>query len=118
MQTYRELLVWQKSMELVKCAYQISKFLPKEETYALSDQIRRAAISVPSNIAEGYGRGSNKDYAHFLFIAKGSINELDTQIRAAIMLDFVDEEKCQKVLSLCEECGRMLWAMIKKMQEK
>lgn len=116
MQSYRELIVWQKAMQLVTCAYQITKLLPQEETYALSDQIRRAAISIPSNIAEGYGRGSNKDYAHFLYIAKGSVNELDTQIRAAIMLHFVDEEKCQDVLALCEECSKILWVMIKKIQ--
>ena len=116
MQSHRDLIVWQKGMQLVECAYHITKLLPKEETYALSDQIRRAAISVPSNIAEGYGRGSNKDYAHFLSIAKGSVNELDTQIRAAIMLGFVDEMMCQEALALCEECGKMLWVIIKKMQ--
>ena len=116
MQSHRDLIVWQKGMQLVESAYQISKLLPKEETYALSDQIRRAAVSVPSNIAEGYGRGSNKDYAHFLSIAKGSVNELDTQIRVAIMLGFVDEMMCQEALALCEECGKMLWVIIKKMQ--
>ena len=112
MRTYRELQVWQKSMLLVNRIYDITKKLPKEETYALSDQMRRAVISIPSNISEGYGRGSNKDYMHFLSIAKGSVNELDTQLRAVIMLNFVSQNDCEEALSLCDECGRMLWSMI------
>ena len=71
MKNYRELIVWQKAMSLVKDVYKIAHLLPKEEVYALSDQMRRSAISVPSNIAEGFGRDSVKEYAHFLSIAKG-----------------------------------------------
>lgn len=111
---YKELVVWQKAMQLVKEIYKLTRLLPKEETYALSDQIRRAAVSVPSNIAEGYGRSANRDYAHFLSIARGSTYELDTQLNIAVMLDFITTEQTQEALTLCEECGRMLNAMIKK----
>ncbi len=74
MQNYKELTVWQKSMDLVEEVYRLLKLLPREEQYALSDQLRRAAVSVPSNIAEGYGRHAAKDYLRFLNIARGSKN--------------------------------------------
>ena len=113
MQTYRDLTVWQKSMQLVKATYELIKHFPKEENYALSDQMRRAVISIPSNIAEGYGRSSDKDYAHFLSISRGSTFELDTQIRAAIMLDYISEEQAKESLVLCEECTKILNTLIK-----
>ena len=78
MQNYKELIVWQKSMDLVAEIYKLVKFLPKEETYALSDQMRRAVVSIPSNIAEGYGRNSTRDYVKFLKTARGSCFELET----------------------------------------
>ena len=115
MESYRELTVWQKSMLLVKETYLLCRLLPNEEMYALSSQMRRASISIPSNIAEGFGRGSRKDYTHFLAIAKGSAYELDTQIRAAIMLDFFEAEKAETALNLCEEICKMLNALIKKL---
>ena len=114
MQSYRELVVWQKSMMLVKSVYILVRKLPKEEIYALSDQMRRAVISVPSNIAEGYARESSRDYVHFLSIAKGSLYELDTQIQVSIMLGFFNEEQANEALSLCDECARMLTSMIRK----
>ena len=80
MNGYKDLIVWQKSMDLVDEIYRLVKFLPKEETYALSDQMRRAAVSVPSNIAEGYERKSPKEFANFLSIARASRAELETQI--------------------------------------
>ena len=70
MTTYRDLMVWQKSMDLVDEIYALLKFLPKEESYALADQMRRAVVSIPSNIAEGYDRNTTKDYVHFLMIAR------------------------------------------------
>ena len=118
MESYRELVVWQKAMSLVKAVYQIARVFPKEETYVLSDQIHRAAVSVPSNVAEGFGRGSGKDYAHFLSIAKSSLYEVDTQIRVAIMLGFIADEQAETALALCEECGRMLNSMIQKIGNK
>ena len=73
-----DLIVWQKAMDLTIEVYRLVKFLPREETYALSDQMRRAAVSIPSNIAEGHGRNSNKEFANFLSIARGSLTELRT----------------------------------------
>ena len=78
--SYRDLNVWKKSIQLVKDIYILVKLLPKEETYALSDQIRRSAVSIPSNIAEGSGRKGAKEYIHFLYISLGSLCELETQI--------------------------------------
>ena len=77
MDSYQDLIVWQKSMQLVKEVYTLVKTLPKEEQFALSDQMRRAVVSIPSNIAEGYGRNSTNDYIRFLNIARGSKYELD-----------------------------------------
>jgi four helix bundle protein len=113
---YKELTVWQKSMELVKETYLLVKKLPKEETYALSDQMRRAAISIPSNIAEGNGRKSLTDYARFLDIARGSEYELETQFEICIMLGYLTETDCKKVFELINEIGRMLHTLITKLK--
>jgi four helix bundle protein len=78
--SYKDLTVWQKSIDFVASVYLLVKQLPKEETYALSDQIRRAVVSIPSNIAEGFGRNSTKEYVQFLYIALGSASEVETQI--------------------------------------
>lgn len=88
---YKELIVWQKAMEVAKQAYRLVKLLPKEETYALSDQIRRSAISIPSNIAEGQARNSSKEFMKFLSIAKGSAAELETQLLLAVRIGYFTE---------------------------
>ena len=116
--SYKDLTVWQKSMDLVVEIYRIVKLLPPEERYALSDQMRRAAVSIPSNIAEGNARGSKKDYANFLSIAKGSSAELQTQCQICVRLNFVKEENIQTALSLCDEVGRMLNTMTIRMREE
>ena len=113
---YKELVVWQRSMELVKEIYLLVKKLPKEETYALSDQMRRAAVSIPSNIAEGYGRKSKIEYVRFLDIARGSQYELETQLQICIMLEFLNENDTEKVFALLSETGKMLNALINKLQ--
>jgi four helix bundle protein len=110
--SYKDLTVWQKSMDLVEEIYRIAKLLPSEERYALSDQMRRAAVSIPSNIAEGNARGSKKDYANFLTIAKGSCAELETQCQICVRLNYIKAENIQNALSLCDEVGRMLTTMI------
>ena len=112
---YRDLIVWQKSMELVKETYTLVKKLPKEETYALSDQMRSAVISVPSNIAEGYGRKSKTEYSRFLDTARGSLFELETQIHIGIMLGFYIEEDANKAFELCSEVARILNSIIAKL---
>jgi len=114
---YREMIVWQKAMELVKEIYLLVKNLPKEETYALSDQMRRAAVSIPSNIAEGYGRTSKVEYSRFLDIARGSLYELETQIHIGIMLNFFNEENTEKAFSLSQEVGKMLNSLITKLEK-
>ena len=86
--SYKELIVWQKAMDLVDEVYRLVKLLPREETFALSDQLRRSAVSVPSNIAEGHGRQSRKEFSQFLSIARGSVFEVETQIHIGIRQQF------------------------------
>ena len=112
---YKELIVWQKSMDLVVEVYRLVKKLPKEETYALSDQMRRAVVSIPSNIAEGKNRSSEKDYLRFLFIARGSRAEVETQLLICVRLDYLEEAEVEYALNLCSEVGKMLSTMISKM---
>ena len=113
--TYKDLILWQKAMELVELTYLLVKKSPKEETYALSDQMRRAAISIPSNIAEGYGRKSKTEYSRFLDIARGSLFELETQIHIGIMLEFFTEEESNKAFELSSEVARILNSLITKL---
>ena len=112
---YKDLIVWQKSMDLLVEVYRLVKKLPKEETYVLSDQMRRAAISIPSNIAEGKNRSSSKDYIRFLFIARGSRAELETQLLACVRLNYLEETDVENALNLSVEIGKILSAMISKM---
>ena len=109
---YEELVVWQKAMELVRLVYQATRRFPVDERFALTDQLRRAVVSIPSNIAEGNGRGSNKDYAHFLSIARGSLYETMTQLRIAKDLGYLDDYS--QFEDIAAEVGRMLGAMLKK----
>ena len=114
---YRDLVVWKRSMELVAEVYSLVKHLPKEETFALSDQIRRAAVSIPSNIAEGNGRASTKDYARFLSMARGSKYELETQLLICVDLQYLTPDQISKAMLLSEENGRMLNVLIAKLGE-
>ena len=99
-------------MELVRMVYQLTKGFPADEHYALTDQLRRAVVSIPSNIAEGSGRASNKDYAHFLAIARGSLYETITQIQVAVDLGYVGNH--DDLDQLAEDVGRMLTSLLKK----
>ena len=109
---YRNLIVWQKAMEFSKQTYRLVNQFPAAEKYALSDQVRRAAVSVSSNIAEGCGRASNRDYAHFLSIARGSLYETMTQLELAQSLGYI--ESIDDVDALASEISRMLTSLIKK----
>ena len=111
--SYCDLSVWQKAMELTDEVYRIARLLPKEEMYSLSDQIRRAAVSIPSNIAEGRGRQTDSDFRHFLYIAKGSCYELETQLLICIRQKYVTAEDIAAALSLSDEVSRMLTNLIK-----
>ena len=110
---FTDLVVWQRAMELVQQVYVLSKKFPADERYALTDQLRRAVVSIPSNIAEGSGRSSNADYAHFLSIARGSLYETMTQLRIAVDLGYIPELS-EDINSKIDEVGRMLGAMLKK----
>ena len=116
--TYRDLVVWKKSMELVTEIYKMTKTFPKEEIYGLASQIRRCAISVPSNIAEGYGRRSTDDYLRFLRIAISSLYEIQTQIEIALNLKYLPDNKFQQIYESTREIERMLSSLIKKIKER
>lgn len=109
---FKELTVWQKSMDMVCEIYNITKLLPQEERFGLCDQMQRAAVSVPSNIAEGQSRSSTKEFIQFLSIAKASNAEVETQILICNRLMFISEENTQKAMSLCIEVGKMLNSLI------
>lgn len=111
---YRDLIVWQKSMDLVDEIYKIIKLLPPEERFALIDQMRRSAISIPSNIAEGYERSSKKEYTQFLSIARSSRAELETQLYICIRQNYITIKTADKAFSLCNEVGRILNKLISK----
>ena len=111
---FKDLVVWQRAMDLVAEVYQVVKKLPKEELYALSDQIRRAVISIPSNIVEGYGRNSSKEFSHFISIAKGSKSELETQLLLCVKIDYLKESDIQNVMYLIDQVGKMLYSLQKK----
>lgn len=109
--SHRDLVVWQKAMDLVEEVYRLSGQFPAEERFRLSSQITRAAISVPSNIAEGNARGSRNDYVRFLSIAKGSLMETETQVMLAVRLGYVNEASAEPALNLIVEISKMLTAM-------
>ncbi len=97
MSTYKKLLIWQKAMSLVTETYEITKQFPKEELFGLTSQIRRSAISIPSNIAEGYGRKSNKEYFRFLTISISSLFEFQTQIEISKNINYLNENDFNKL---------------------
>lgn len=105
---YKDLVVWQKSMDLVVLVYDLIRKLPHNEQYALCDQMRRAVVSIPSNIAEGQARNSSKEFIRFLAMAKGSKAELETQILLCERLKFVDNDEINEVMELLQEIGKML----------
>jgi four helix bundle protein len=118
MKTYRDLLVWQKSMALVTEIYRLSKAFPKDEAYGLASQMRRCAVSIPSNMAEGYGRNSTGDYIRFLYIATGSLYELQTQIEIALNLQYMNKTDFDKLYESSREIERMLNSLTRKLNDK
>ena len=114
---FKELTVWQKGMDLVEEIYNITRFMPKEEEFGIKSQIRRAAVSVPSNIAEGNSRHTTKEYVNFLSIARGSNSETLTQLLICKRLGLLSEEQTKTAESLTDEIGKMLNAMISKLSK-
>ena len=111
---YKDLIVWKRSIELAKSVYVLVRKLPREENYALSDQIRRSAVSIPSNIAEGYGRTSSKDYARFLSMARGSTYELETQLLLSQKLGYLKPDDIAHSLGLIKDVSKILTVILTK----
>jgi four helix bundle protein len=111
-QSFRDLQIWQKSMQLTVAIYRLTQGFPREEVYGLTSQIRRAAVSVPSNIAEGQGRLSPAEFRQFLGIARGSICELQTQLEIARLLQFGKPELLDEAVSLSHEVGKMIYSFL------
>jgi four helix bundle protein len=106
--SYRDLLVWQRAMDLALAVYSLSRSFPECERFALVSQLRRAAVSVPSNIAEGHVRSSTRDFLRFLSIAAGSLAEIETQLLLSHRLDYVDAQRMNVTLKDADELGRMI----------
>ncbi len=113
--TFRDLIIWQKSKDLVKVVYSLTEAFPDEERYGLKSQMRRSAVSIPSNIAEGYGRRLKTDFIRFLRISSGSLCELQTQAEIARELGYIENESCDFFLVSANEIERMLSAFIGKL---
>ena len=112
MGTFKDLLAWQKSLTLAKKVYQVTGNFPTEERFGLVNQMRRCAVSIPSNIAEGYGRGSDKELLRFLYVALGSSNELETQLILSLELSFMKEEDSRMLQGLNTEVNKMILSLI------
>lgn len=116
--SYRDLTIWQRSMTLTEMSYRLSARLPSDEKYGLVTQIRRAAVSIPANIAEGHGRESTGSFIQFLRIAQGSLKELETHILLTERLGLAANEQLQPLHAECDEIGRMLRALIRSLQDR
>ena len=116
--SFRDLVSWQKSMDMVTEVYKVTKKLPKDEAYALVNQIHRAAVSVPSNIAEGCERRSPKEYASFLSIALGSNAELQTQFEICVRVGYLTREDIKDIYNLSREVSKILSATVISLQNK
>lgn len=116
-QSYRDLIVWQKGMSLAEEAYKLAKLMPRTEEYRLTNQLLRAAASVPANIAEGNSRGTRRDYANFVSIARGSVAEVETFLQLAVRCDLLKLEDAEFALTLADELGRMLNALRRRLAE-
>src|SRR5690606_2144810 len=115
--TYQDLTVWQRSIDLIEAIYTLTRAFPNEERFGLTSQMRRAAVSIAANIAEGYGRSSRKDYAHFVGIAFGSSRELDTLLIVATRIGLTTDGHCTTCRKLLDECCRMLNVLHRKLRD-
>jgi len=116
--SYRDLVVWARAMDLVVVCYQLTKQIPPSEIYGLTSQIRRAAVSIPANIAEGHGRKNLGEYIQYLSIANGSLKELETHLLIAGRLQYVKGVEIACALENCSEIGRMLASLMHKLRQK
>ena len=111
--SYRDLQAWQLGMDLAEACYLLTRRFPKDELFGMTSQIRRAASSVPANIAEGYGRESKGEYVQFLRVAQGSLKELETHLTLSRRVGLMSESETKKVLEECDHLGRMLHRLIR-----
>ncbi len=118
MKSYKELEVWQKRIGLAIEIYKLTKKFPSEEKYGLTSQLRRSAISVPSNIAEGWGRGSTKEYIHFLLTARASLMELETQLIIASKLKYIEEGHFSELDTSVQSIAMMLNKLVSRLKGK
>ena len=116
--SYRDLIIWQKGIDLVLEVYKLSDCLPDKEKYGLCSQMQRAAVSVPANVAEGHGRDSTKEFIRHLSIAKGSLAELETHITIAAKLNFIDQEQFKTFTTSSQEIARMISGLQRSLRNK
>jgi len=116
MQSFRDLRVWQRSMELTVAVYRLTQHFPREEAFGLTSQLRRSAVSVPSNIAEGHGRMNPREFKHFLLIARASNCELQTQLELSGVLGFADSQLLNQAQGISNEVEKMLFSFLSNMK--
>ncbi|MEZ6153392.1 MAG: four helix bundle protein [Pirellulaceae bacterium] len=114
-QSYKDLIVWQRAMELVTQIYKETKSFPKEEMYGLTSQLRRAAVSIPSNIAEGHARKGTAEFRNFLSIARGSLAEVETQLLISLNLNYLDQTRLAQLMAIQIEVNKMVNALMQKL---
>ncbi len=115
---FRELIVWQKAMDLVESVYRTTTLFPKEELYGLTSQMRRAAVSIPSNIAEGQGRNTTRDFLHFLAIAYGSLKEIETQVLIAERLGYISNQQSDVHVRSTTEIARLISGLANSLKKR
>jgi four helix bundle protein len=115
-ESYRDLDVWKLGMQLAKECYVLTQKFPKEEMFGLTSQVRRASVSIPANIAEGYGRDNRGEYVQFLRIVQGSLKELETHLLISTDVNITMPKNSQPLLDLCDRIGKMLRSLIRKLQ--
>jgi four helix bundle protein len=113
-QSFKDLKIWQLGMEIVEDIYEFTKKFPREEIYGLTSQIRRAAVSIPANIAEGFRRYHSKEHRQFLAVAMGSLAELETELLLAVRLKFISQDEVAAISSKLESLGRMLTTVLRR----
>lgn len=118
METHKDLRVWQQSIEMVTSIYMMTQSFPKEETFGLVLQLRRASVSVPSNIAEGYARGTDKEKLHFLRISSGSMSEVETQLLLGLNLGYIGQEKYNELSEIVTSVWKQLNSLISSIKKR
>jgi four helix bundle protein len=116
--SYRDLRIWQEGMNIAEACYQITQTFPREEIYGMTSQIRRSAVSIPANIAEGYGREYRAEYLQFLRIAQGSLKELETHLLLSVRVKLATNQTIEPLLNRCESLGKMIRSLIRSLQNK